>query len=82
MSNILQEEVDANFKAFQELLPSIITNERNRWALMKNRECVAFYDTFRDAKTAGDALYDDGIFSIQEVTGTSVDLGWFSHALH
>jgi len=82
MSDILQDEVDANFKAFQEQLPRIITNERNRWALMKNRDCIAFYDTFRDAKTAGDALYADGIFSIQEVTETSVDLGWFSHAMH
>jgi len=82
MSGILQKEVDANFKAFQELLPDIIGEERNRWALMRDRKCIAFYDTLRDARTAGAAQFDDGIFSIQEVTGAGVDLGWFSHAVH
>ncbi len=78
----LQTEVDANFEAFQKILPDIINNERNRWALMKNKKCVAFYDTFRDAHTAGQSQFRDGIFSVQEVTEATVDLGWFSHALH
>ena len=76
----LQNEVDTNYEAFQRLLPELMLREANRWALMKNGECVDFYDTLRDAETAGRALYDDGLFSVQQVSNTVVDLGWFSHA--
>ncbi len=76
-----QNEVDANFEAFQKMLPDLIGKYDNRWALMRNRECVAFYDTVRDAVTAGDSQFKDGLFSVQEVTERIVDLGWFSHAM-
>lgn len=77
----LQNEVDANYEAFRHLLPELMLREANRWALMKNGECVDFYDTLRDAETAGRALYEDGLFSVQHVSDTVVDLGWFSHAV-
>ena len=82
MSGRLQAEVDANFEAFKKLLPGIIENERNRWALMKNKKCIAFYDTARDAQSAGNGQFADGIFSVQEVTDSVIDLGWFSYAMH
>ena len=78
----LQEEVDANFQEFQKVLPDLMDRESNRWALMRNGECTGFYDTLRDANTAGQMLYEDGLFSVQKVSATVVDLGWFSHALH
>ena len=77
----LQNEVDANYEAFRHLLPELMLREANRWALMKNGECVDFYDTLRDAETAGRALYEDGLFSVQHISDTVVDLGWFSHAV-
>ena len=68
-----QQEVDANLEAFQDLLPELIENEAERWALMRHRECVAFYDTFRDATIAGNAQFEGGLFSVQEITGEAVD---------
>jgi len=78
----LQVEVDANFAAFRKMLPELLRRERNRWALMRHGECASFYDTLRDAHTAGAALFEDGLFSVQQVSDEVVDLGWFSHAVH
>ncbi len=78
----LQKEVDANFQEFQKMLPEVLHREANRWALMRHGECSGFYDTLRDADTAGKTLYEDGLFSVQQVQTTVVDLGWFSHAMH
>ena len=36
MIETLQNEVDANYKAFRDLLPELMLREANRWALMKN----------------------------------------------
>lgn len=78
----LQKEVDANFQEFQKMPPEVLRREANRWALMRHGECAGFYDTLRDADTAGKTLYEDGLFSVQQVQATVVDLGWFSYAMH
>lgn len=82
MHEKLQAEVDANFEAFQKMLPDLLSREANRWALMRHGECVGFYDTLRDAHVAARALYDDKLFSVQQVSFAVVDLGWFSHAVY
>ena len=55
--------------------PEPLQREANRWVLMRHRECVDFYDTLRDAHTAGRALYEDGLFSVQQVSAAVVDPG-------
>ena len=82
MNENLQKEIDANFEALQEVLPDLLSCEADRWALMRHGECVDFYDTLRDAETAGRAMYKDRMFSVQQVSDAVVDLGWFSHAVY
>ena len=82
MNESLQKEIDANFEAFQKVLPDLLPSEADRWALMRHGKCVDFYDTLRDAETAGRAMYKDRTFSVQQVSDAVVDLGWFSHAMH
>ena len=82
MNESIQKEIDANFEAFQKALPDLLPREADRWALMRHGECVDFYDTLRDAETAGRAMYEDRIFSVQQVSDAVVDLGWFSYAMH
>ena len=77
-----QEEVDLNFEAFQKELPSLLLTRRGQYALMRSQEITGFYDTIRDAQTAATQLYPDALFSIQQVTNTVGDLGFFSHAVH
>ncbi len=76
-----QAEVDRNYEAFKALLPSLIGDQANKWALLHDGALTAVFDTVRDAHLAGVKLYPDSSFSVQEITNRPVDLGWFSHAV-
>lgn len=80
MAQDMEGQIEKNYKAFQEKLPSIMESHRGKFALMRDGEIVDFFDTARDAYIVGQKLYPDG-FSIQEIIETPVDLGFFSHAL-
>lgn len=75
-----RREVERNFRAFRTLLPALLKNHANKFALMRDEEVVDFFDTSNDAFVAGTHLYEDRRFSIQEVTDQPVDLGYLSHA--
>ena len=77
----LQEELDRNYTAFVQKLPSLLATHRGKFALMRKGEIVEFFDTARDAYVAGQKLYSDEIFSVQEVIDSPADLGFFSHAM-
>ena len=68
----LQSEIDANLEFFLSKLPD----------LLRDQVIAGIYDTARDAQMTGERFYDDGLFSIQKVTRESIDLGYFSHAVH
>jgi hypothetical protein len=80
MTNI-QTEIDTNYEAFRKMLPSIIYPNRDKFALMKGGVILGYFSSSFDAKTAAKMSIQDGIYSIQRVTDTSVDLGYFSHAV-
>ncbi len=75
------EQVRRNFDAFMRQLPELLTTHRGKFALMHDAIIIEFFDTAGDSYRAGQKLYQDQNFSIQEVTDKSVDLGFFTHAL-
>ena len=77
----IQKQVDQNYEAFKTMLPELLKANSGRWALVHNQELVAVFDTARDAQVAGESLYKNRLFSVQEVTNRVADLGWFSHAV-
>lgn len=77
-----QKEVDQNFDAFSKQLPNLLKTQRNKFALMKNREICAFYTTVEDARATAESFFDDDLYSIQQVTDQSIDLGFFSRAIN
>jgi hypothetical protein len=77
----VRRQVDENFKAFQALLPSIIAIHQDKYALMKDGHPVGYYTTLEDAYMTASQFYKDQPFSVQKVTDTPVDLGFFSHAV-
>jgi hypothetical protein len=77
----IQEEVDRNFEEFEALLPSIIGEHRDKFALMKDRKVLGYYSSAEDAATAASAFIPDEIYSIQQVTDAPIDLGFFNYAL-
>ncbi len=76
-----QEQIQKNYEAFEQQLSTLLIAHRGKFALMRDGEIVEFYDTARDAFVTGQKLFKDGLFSIQEVVETPVNLGFFSHAL-
>jgi len=81
MSEQLQQEIDKNYVAFEKLLPTMPKERDGKFALMQDGKVVDFFDTASDAYTAGQKLFTNGLFSIQEVTNIPVDLGFFSYAM-
>jgi hypothetical protein len=77
-----QEEVNRNFEFFQRELSQLLEKHAGKFALIRNCTITGFYDTALDANTAGDQLYEDGLFSIQKVGREVGDLGFYSHAVH
>lgn len=81
-SDRFREQVERNYRAFAEKLPSLATSHNGKFALMRDGQIVEFFDTARDAYVAGQKLFkDDQLFSVQEVVEAPVDLGFFSHAV-
>ena len=81
MTDLLREQIDRNYQAFQQQFPSLIATQRGKFALMRDGQIIEFFDTARDAYIAGQRLFEqEKLFSVQEVTDTPVDLGFFSHA--
>lgn len=74
-----QKEVDENFEAFKKILPTIIEDHRNKFALMKNKKIISYHDTLEEASSAAKAV-PDNLFSIQQVNDIEVGLGFYSYA--
>ena len=82
MTESIRQQVDANYKAFEQKLPGLLASHMGKFALMRNGEIIEFFDTARDAFVVGRKLYEeDYLFSVQEVIETPVDLGYFSYAM-
>lgn len=75
-----KEQIEGNYAAFKNRLSDLMKTHAGKFALMHDGEIIDFFDTPLDAAIAGDRLYGDGLFSVQEVDDTPVDLGIFSHA--
>ena len=81
MSDAIDQQIESNYRAFEEKLPGLVPAYRGKFALMRNGDIIEFFDTARDAYVAGQKLFPDRLFSVQEITDVPVDLGFFSHAL-
>ncbi|MCY4383685.1 MAG: hypothetical protein OXE44_11115 [Nitrospinae bacterium] len=77
-----EREIDDNLEFFLAELPRLKQHHFGKFALLKNKELVAVFDTPGDAQTAGARLFEGGLFSIQKIDDTPVSLGSYSHAVH
>jgi len=75
------EEIQKNYEAFRKMLPELVKEHRGKHALMRGEELIAIYSTAQDAAETGRNFYDDGLFSIQEITDVPADLGFYSHVV-
>lgn len=82
ISKAKRNEIENNFKAIQKVMDKYIPLHANHYALMRGGEVVELYVSYEDAYKTGRRFYEDGLFSIQKITKTPEDLGYFSHAVH
>ncbi len=77
----IQAEVDQNFEAFKAMLPDLMRDSAGKYVLLRATKLVEKFDTAGDALIYAQAQFPDGLYSIQQVTGRTIDLGFFSHAM-
>ncbi len=72
--------IHRNYEAFEKELPRLLETHQGEYALLRNEQIVQFYDSAVAAQSAGNEKFSDGLFSVQKIQETAVDLGFFSHA--
>lgn len=75
-----REEIESNFTAFEALLSKLLPTKRGKFAVMRDAQLVRVYDSLAEAVASAHSEFEDGLFSIQEVTNGPLDLGFYSHA--
>jgi hypothetical protein len=75
-----QQEIERNLAFFLGQLPNIPAVQAGKYALIRHQNIIGYFDTPLDAIVAA-RQYDDRIYSIQQVTNSAVNLGFFSHAV-
>ncbi len=75
-----KQEIEQNFHAFQAVVASYLPDREGEYALLHNKQVVSLFSVITDALIEGDSRFGDGNFSVQRVTGRSIDLGFLSYA--
>lgn len=79
MTDALSVEIRENFEFFQGAVGGWLAAHRDRYALLRDRTLIDFFNKPGEAVEAGLKRFDDGRFSIQRVTNRPVDLGFLSY---
>ena len=75
----LEEQISKNHEAFKAM--SFSEFDKGKFALLRNGELVETLTSRADAHKMAAKLFDDGVYSIQEIFPMRIDLGYMSHAL-
>jgi hypothetical protein len=75
-------EVKANFSAFQAKLSELVQTHAGKFAVIIHGEIIEFFDTIGDAAKFAAKMFEDDMYSVQEVTERKIELGFFAIALN
>ena len=80
MTADIENEVDQNFQYFQGIVADLMLSHAGQHAIIRHQEIVGYAVSATDAVTEGYRRFSDGLFSVQLITQTPLDLGFYSHA--
>jgi hypothetical protein len=80
LREVERAEVAANFQAFEAELPDLLRQHAGKYAAYRDRKLVGIFDNFSEADADCDGRFDDGRFSVQEITNEPLDLKWLRYA--
>ncbi len=70
----LETAMHQNFTAFKEILSELVKTHAGMFALMRDGQIVQFFHSNDDASDHGEETFDDGVFSIFEVSEQLIEL--------
>ncbi len=70
-----EKEVKDNYEFFKKEEPKFKRLYSGKYALLRKKKIIAFYDTVGDADTTGTTFFKDQLFSIQKVNERPLNLG-------
>lgn len=73
-------EIKKNYARFLKIRESLERNGKDNFVIMRHGSIVEYCQTLLDANLKAKSMFDDGIFSIQEIDPEPVELGYFSYA--
>ncbi len=71
-------EVEHNYDFFQRHMSEYLPTQFGRYALLRHRKIIDFFDDAAQAEERGEQ-FPDGLYSIQLVDPAPVNLGLFSN---
>ena len=74
-----KKELEGNYRAFEKLLPTL--RPQDKFALLRHGDLINIFDSTKDALIFASAQFPDGMYSVQQVTNKTIELGYFSHAV-
>ena len=80
MQQFGESEVDLNFDAFCGMLPELLQKAPGKYALLHKERLVELYDSSVAAFIEGARQFGEQMYSVQEVTQQSDNLGFYSYA--
>ena len=81
MTDPLKQEIARNFDAFQRRLGEHLDQHGGEFALMKDGKVIGFFPSPGEADRVGWSQFEDGLYSIQQITSEPIDLGLYANAL-
>jgi len=82
MVDRIQQEIDKNFDFFQRTLGNYLPEYEGKFALLRDCDVIRFFDSPAEAEQVGEQEFDDGLYSVQQVSRAPADLGFFSYAFN
>ena len=79
--NNFEQNCVSIFEAFEKQLPRLLQTHAGKYALLRDKKVVEFFDSVGDAVKYGRDNFPDNLYSVQLVTQEVEDLGYFSHAV-
>ena len=63
-----EQAVSENFEAFEKQLPKLLQTHAGKYALLRDKKVVEFFDSVGDAVKYGRDNFPDSLYSVQLVT--------------
>ena len=75
----IEDVVEANYRAFQRILPDLLSSRAGQYALLRDEKAVGFFETAGQAYARGLTSYPDRLFSVQRVALRAANVGLVSN---